>query len=209
MPVLRNKFLQKQIDLISVPIFIVDDCSDDRFRVVAINSAHSTLTGMDQSKVPGHTPHELIEDCATADKIVRNYRDCIASDTPISYRETIVFGGAPMIFDTTLQKISRPNSDRFRIVGTALKIEDRHSVGSDIDFYVSLARNSMTTIELLMNARSDRDATTMSEREATLILCRKALLSLDDIAAAAARVVRSEEKNDTIMGEAVRDLLLH
>ncbi|MBT8425390.1 MAG: hypothetical protein KJO67_10465 [Silicimonas sp.] len=164
---------------------------------------------MDQSKVPGHTPHELIEDCATADKIVGNYRDCIASDTPISYRETIVFGGAPMIFDTTLQKISRPNSDRFRIVGTALKIEDRHSVGSDIDFYVSLARNSMTTIELLMNARSDRDATTMSEREATLILCRKALLSLDDIAAAAARVVRSEEKNDTIMGEAVRDLLLH
>lgn len=205
----KRLLLQSQIDLIAVPVFITDECADGQFRIAAINSAHAKLTGLDKLLVRGRTPHEMIEDVSSATEVVGNYRNCILADAPISYRETIVFRGTPMVFDTTLQKIPRPNSPRFRIVGTAIKIEDRQHVGDDINFYVSLARNAMMTIEMLMNARSGGDPMSKSEREATLILCRKALLSLDDITSAADRIVRSDRSNDSVTAEAMRNILLH
>jgi hypothetical protein len=62
---------------------------------------------------------------------------------------------------------------------------------------------------MLMNARNAEGPLSASEREATLILSRKALLSLDDITSAAQRIVRSERSNETVMAEAMREILLH
>lgn len=205
----KRRFLQNQIDLIAVPVFIADECVDDQFRIAAINAAHARLTGLDDVQARGRTPHEVIANASGVAEVVSQCRNCIKTDAPISYRETVAYRGTPMVFDTKLQKIPRTNSRSFRIVGTAAKTEDRQHVGADIGFYVSLARNAIMTIEMLMTARLGGGPMSDFEHEATLILCRKALLSLDDITSAAERIVGSERSNDTVMAEAMRDIRLH
>lgn len=205
----HSSFLQHQIDLIAVPVFVADECDDGEFRIAAINNAHARLTGLDKCGVQGRTPHELLEDPVSAGEVVGHYRHCIANDGPISYRECIVFGGSPMVFDTTLQKIARPASGRHRIVGTAVRVEDMPSVASDIEFHVSMARNSLTTLEMLMGASASGRSLSVSEREATQILCRKALLSLDELDKATSQLVRKDRTEQTEMSSAIRSLLLH
>lgn len=205
----RTALLQHQIDLISVPVFVVDECEDDQFRIAAINSAYATLTGLEKKSVHGRTLFDLIGNAVSANGVVGHYRHCLANEGPVSYRETIAFGREPMTFDTTLQKIVLPGGERHRIVGTAIRLEQEAGVATDIDFYLSLARNSLTTIEMLMNAGQDSRNLSVAEREATQILSRKALLSLDDIERAASKITTSDRPGDIEFSAAVRNLLLH
>lgn len=209
MPSINNRHLQSQIDLISVPVFVADECADGDFRIVAINLAHARVTGLDQRKVQGRTPLEILNDPESAGRVVRHYKDCVETDRPVSYREILTFRGVPMVFDTTLHKIPLAASGRFRVVGTALNIEAADSVGNDIDFYVALARNSLMTIEMMMSATKSGHAPSISEREATRILCTKALLSLDEATAVAKRLKRSTQEENIGLTNAVRDFILH
>ena len=200
-------FLQRQIDLIAVPVFVADETVSGEFRFAAINSAHAKLTGFTKSAVRGRTPHDLAGAGTSADKVVERFRECIAADAPISYSDTIICDGAPTLLDTTLQKIPLPKAACHRIVGTAVTVGDQDAAGADIEYYLSLTRRSLTTIEMLLSPSVSARSLSASEREATLILCRKALLSLEDIARVAGRIVRAERTKPS--EDATDDLRMH
>lgn len=203
------EFLQRQIDLISVPVVIADECDNGDFRVAAINSAHARMTGLKKTDVHGRTPFELMADPVVAREIVAHYRHCIEAEGPVSFRERMTCDGQCTDFDVTLNKIALPGSKCFRIVGTSLKVAMPDRDTDDIQFYASLARHSLTTVEMLMNASALNQPLSLAEREAVLILCRKAMLSLDDIDRSVARSERLNRGGGSELSTAVRDLLLH
>ena len=201
--------LQLQIDLIAVPVFVADKRSGDDFRIVVINTAHADLTGLDKTAVQGRTPLEILGDREAAQEVVDHYAACIEADGPISYRQTLPFQGEMMTFDTTLQKIPMPRQGVVRIVGTSLKLDERPKVEGDIQFYITLARNSLTTIEMLMRAVPDERSLSIPEREATRILSQKALLSLEDLERTVFRMTGVKDLQMSELSSAVRELILH
>jgi hypothetical protein len=201
--------LQFQIDLIAVPVFVADKRAGDDFRIVVINTAHANLTGLDKVAVQGRTPLEILGDSAAAQEVVTRYTACIDAEGPVCYREKLPFQGEVMTFDTTLQKIPRPRQGIIRIVGTSLKLDERPKVEDDIQFYLALARNSLTTIEMLMRAVPDERSLSIPERDATRILSQKALLSLEDLERTVFRMSGVEELQGSELSSAVREFILH
>lgn len=204
----KLSFLQHQIDLIAVPVFVTDQCDDDQFRFAAINSEYARILGLAKDQVSGRTHLDVLSDHQRACEAERRYRLCIGCDEPICYRDRVVSGETTVFLDTTLQKVALGSRGLYRIVGTAIQIDERLAATNDIEFFLSLARNSLTTIEMLMSAGRERQHLSVSERDATEILCRKALLSLDDIQRSASRFTRSAQPGTLGVSEAVRNLLL-
>lgn len=205
----RLSFLQHQIDLVAVPVFVADQCDDGRFRFVAINTAFARLSGRTKEALVGLDPTEMCADPTLIGLIKDKYRQCLAGGEPVSFRDRFLNKDTVVLVDTTLQRIELPRTGRHRVVGTALEVGDQQAMTGDVGFYLSLARNSLTTIEMLMKAGQERHALSISEREATDILTRKALLALEDAERAVARLVQSDRPRETGMAEAVRSLLLH
>ena len=164
---------------------------------------------MDKTAVQGRTPLEILGDREAAQEVVDHYAACIEADGPISYRQTLPFQGEMMTFDTTLQKIPMPRQGVVRIVGTSLKLDERPKVEGDIQFYITLARNSLTTIQMLMRAVPDERSLSIPEREATRILSQKALLSLEDLERTVFRMTGVKDLQMSELSSAVRELILH
>lgn len=202
-------FLQHQIDLIAVPVFIADERDDLGFRFVAANSLYARLIGLPRDQLIGQDPARVCADPVMSGAIVGKYRLCLETEGPVHFRDRIVKGRSSFSVETTLQKIACGPTATRRIVGTALKIDNRPTGGGDIGFYVNLARNSLMTIEMLMEVGQEATALTRSEREATAILTRKALAALEDAEQAAGRPISEDEAAETGMAEAVRRVLLH
>ena len=202
-------FLQHQIDLIAVPVFVADEGKDSKFSFVAVNTLYARLWGLSKEQVIGRDPVETCTDPVMASAITGKYRMCLARDEPGCFRDRIANGETVAVVDTTLQKIALRHTGARRIVGTALEVGDRASLSGDMGFYMGLARNSLTTIEMLMKLGMEKTALTTSERQATEMLARNALAALDDADRAAARLARSEVSPDDGMAGAIRRVLLH
>lgn len=202
-------FLQHQIDLIAVPVFVADERDDLGFHFVAANSLYARLIGLSKDQLIGQDPTRICTDPGMSGAIIGKYRLCLETDGPVHYRDRIVSDRSIVSVETTLQKIAFGPTSARRIVGTALKIEDRLAASSDVGFFVSLARNSLTTIEMLMAIRPESTALTASEREATVILARKALAALEDASQAAGRLTPDEDPCEAGLAAAVRRVLMH
>ena len=196
-------FLQHQIDHIAVPVFVADESDDLRFRFVAVNSLYARLWRLPKEQLIGREPIELCADPLLARTIIGKYRLCLAGSEPVSFQDRVANGESTVLVDTTLHKITIKQTGGHRIVGTAVKVDTQQILSGDIGFYVSLARNSMTTIEMLMRAGQERTSLTVSEREATEIL------TLDDVERLADSHSQKENSRETGMAGAVRRVLLH
>ena len=95
------------------------------------------------------------------------------------------------------------------IVGTCLEIGGEQAECADIGFHMSLVRNSLATIEMLMELGHDGAALSVSEREATEVLARKALTALDDVERAAERLMQNEKARQASTAGTLRRMLLH
>lgn len=202
-------FLQTQIDHIAVPIFVADEDHDSRFRFVAANQLYAALRGVSKNELIGRDPDAICADFGVAGVIIGKCRLCVSSEEPVRFRERITNGQTAVLVDTTLHKVALGPEGRHRIVGTAIEVQDRKSAEGDIGFYVSLARNSLMTIEMLMGIGRQTVPLTATERQATEILTRKALAALDDADRTVRRLAQSETSADAGLCDPIRRVVLH
>lgn len=171
--------LKAGIDMISVPVFVADLQADGDFKIVAINAAHSRITGISSVAAAGKTPLDLLCRQEEADAVMKHYRDCLEMNQPSSYREVLTLDGTQMTFDTTLHPVMRNGDTPDRVIGTAVRVLTRGRRSSDNAFFLAQLRGSLTTMEQLFDQASD--ALSMHETAAIEILLRSALSSLAQI----------------------------
>ncbi len=171
--------LKASIDLISVPVFVVDLEQDGEFRVIALNAAHTRITGLTNAFARGRTPAELLSKPAEAKAVMKHYKDCLSSNLPNSYREVLTIDGTAMTFDTTLHPLACGNGRPDRIVGTALRVLVQGRKKSDNAYFLSQLRGSLTTMEHLLQQSDDQ--LSRHETNALQILLSGALSSLQQV----------------------------
>ncbi|MFC3229048.1 PAS domain S-box protein [Marinibaculum pumilum] len=117
-----SEAIRELLDLVAAAMFIVDIDPDGTFRFGGLNRTHEDLTGMRSADVIGRKPEECLpSDVAAA--VTERYRQCIAADAAIDYRECIEHPAGLRWWRTTLMPMRDPASGRIiRLVGSALDI---------------------------------------------------------------------------------------
>ncbi|WP_019997698.1 sensor domain-containing diguanylate cyclase [Aureimonas ureilytica] len=120
------------IDLIGVPVFVVDVEPDGVFRLVAINAADARVVGVDALAVAGRR----IEDCVPPDlaaPIIARFSTCVASADLMEYDEQVGSDVSPKWLRTTLTPVVEPTSRRVvRIVGVCVEITERKAIETEL-----------------------------------------------------------------------------
>lgn len=193
-----------QIDLVSVPVFVIERKRDGSFRYVAINRAYAAATGLDADEIAGKTPHDVFS-ASAARALVRQCRRAVDSALPISFRETLALDERLVTFDTTLQR--QQTGNRQRVIGTSLGVEQTVDILSDLEFYVAMARSAMVTLsEMTEGVVAARD--TARERQATAILSRQALQSMTGIEQSVARIGKRPVRTNSETVRSIRSVIL-
>ncbi|WP_342150874.1 GGDEF domain-containing protein [Methylorubrum sp. SB2] len=113
------------IDLIGVPVFILDVDSDGGFRVCAINRADEEAVGVRADDVIGRR----VEACVAPDfarHIIARCSECVAKRALHEYDERLQRDGGLRWLRTTLTPVVDPASGRVvRIVGVSVDITQR------------------------------------------------------------------------------------
>ncbi|WP_427026447.1 sensor domain-containing diguanylate cyclase (plasmid) [Aureimonas ureilytica] len=120
------------IDLIGVPVFVVDVEPDGVFRLKAINAADARIVGVDAAAVAG----KRIEDCVPPDlaaPIIERFSTCVASADLVEYDEQMGSDVPPKWLRTTLTPVVEPASGRVvRIVGVCVEITERKAIETEL-----------------------------------------------------------------------------
>ena len=117
-----SEAIRELLDLVAAAMFIVDIDPDGTFRFGGLNRTHEDLTGMRSVDVVGRKPEECLPP-AVAAAVVERYRQCLAADAAIDYRESIAHPSGPRWWRTTLMPMRDPQSGRvIRLIGSALDI---------------------------------------------------------------------------------------
>ncbi|WP_062234832.1 hypothetical protein [Aureimonas sp. N4] len=82
------------IDLIGVPVFVIDVEPDGGFRLIGINAADARIVGVDACVVAGRR----IEECVPPDlaaRITERFSTCVATADLVEYDEQMGFDIPP------------------------------------------------------------------------------------------------------------------
>ena len=113
------------IDLIGVPVFIIDVEDDGGFRVVAINQADADALGLTASEVAGRR----VEDCTAPDiagHVIKRFSACVSTCRFLEYDEVMHTEGTARWWRTTLTPfLDRETGRVTRIVGVSVEITER------------------------------------------------------------------------------------
>lgn len=129
--------LKDALDKIAVPLFAIDWFGGQDFRIVAINEAHTEISGVRHADALGTTPHDVLDSAVEADAVIANYEKSVTTGLPTSYREILTFQGVPVTFDTTLSPLSLEGQSRQRLIGTALRVVDDPQRSADIQWFLA------------------------------------------------------------------------
>ena len=120
------------IDLIGVPVFVVDVEPDGVFRLVGINAADARVVGVDAAAVAGRR----IEECVPPDlaaPIIERFSTCVARADLVEYDEQMGSDMPPKWLRTTLTPVVEPVSGRVvRIVGVCVEITERKAIEAEL-----------------------------------------------------------------------------
>ena len=118
----QEQFLRSIYDNVREAIFVVDIESDGIFRYQGFNAAAENLTGVQD--VENKTPAEILAP-EIAIAVEKHYRECLESQTTISYEECLPFREEDTWWLTTLNPIKNKAGKIYRIIGTSLNISAR------------------------------------------------------------------------------------
>lgn len=113
------------IDLIGIPAFVIDICSNGNFWVVAINRADAQAMNVEIRDVIGRRVEECVPP-EVAEHILARYSECVSKRALHEYDERIGSGDEARWWRTTLTPVVEPQSGRVcRIVGVSVEITKR------------------------------------------------------------------------------------
>ena len=120
------------IDLIGVPVFVIDVEPDGVFRLVGINAADARIVGVDASQVVGRR----VDECAPPDlaaPIIERFSTCVATAELVEYDEQMGLDTPPKWWRTTLTPVVEPSSGQVvRIVGVCVEITARRELEAEL-----------------------------------------------------------------------------
>lgn len=166
--------LQHAINKMAVPVFVVDQDDGGKFRVVALNAAHTKATGLRLEAVLGKTPQMILSDKAEADFLVGRYQACVRQRRPIVYSTRLTYCDEAREIRTTLHPVSLDGQAPTRLVGqvavSAALPSDRMTAGpgnrttaddqtveaflNDICRHKTISSKDLMMLGVLMNNRS-------------------------------------------------------
>lgn len=137
----QEQFLRNIYDTVLEAIFVVDIAANDHlprssaspsfsnrgtldFYYRGFNQAAQRLTGLANRDVVDKTPAQIFPP-ATAVAVERHYRECVESQTTVTYEECLPFKGEDTWWLTTLNPVRDEDGKISRIIGTSLNISDR------------------------------------------------------------------------------------
>jgi PAS domain S-box-containing protein len=127
-------------------LFLVEVCSDGKFRYLRTNNAHQKTTGILPENISGKTPQELLGN-ATGNKITQNYQRCVSAQKPVSYEEELDLPSGKKIWATTLSPVSEDGKVIY-IVGSSNDITELKQTGQAL-------RNSEENLRHFFDANID------------------------------------------------------
>lgn len=120
------------IDLIGVPVFVIDVEPDGGFRLAGINAADARIVGVDASVVAGRR----IEECVPPDlaaQIIERFSTCVATADLVEYDEQMGLDIPPKWWRTTLTPVlERSSGEVVRIVGVCVEITARRAIEAEL-----------------------------------------------------------------------------
>ncbi|MDJ0901503.1 MAG: ATP-binding protein [Xenococcus sp. MO_188.B8] len=126
----QEQFLRSIYDNVREAIFVVDVESDLTFRYQGFNTAAEKLTGV--KDVENKTPAQILSSEIAA-AVEKHYRECLESQTTISYEECLPFREEDTWWLTTLNPIENKAGKIYRIIGTSLDISARKQAEIALD----------------------------------------------------------------------------
>ncbi|MGJ3245636.1 MAG: PAS domain S-box protein [Elainellaceae cyanobacterium] len=137
-------------------IFVVDAIENGEFRYVGFNLAYERLTGLSSSDIRGKTPHDLLPtDAATV--IEQHYRECVATQTRITYEECLPFNGHETWWITNLTPLHDRHARVHRIIGTSTEITDRKYAEKLVQIQVEREKLIVDSIQRLSQSLNFHD----------------------------------------------------
>lgn len=174
--------LKDGLDRIAVPVFAIERDGKAPFRIAALNEAYSNATGVLHADVRGMTPHDILERQADADAVVRNFEGAFSTGRAISYRETVVFGGLPLTFDTTLHPVTGDDGLE-QLIGTTLLAADEASGTAELRWFLEQSETALLALADIMQHSRGGAGTGVRERTAMAMMVRSARSALDQLRA--------------------------
>jgi len=124
-------------------LFLVRVEETGQFRYLRNNKTHQKATGIRLEDLQGKSPQELLG-IEFGNKIAENYRQCLDSEQPFTYEETLALPGGVRTWLTTLTPVWENNSPSY-IVGSSMDITEQKRTKEDLkrnkDQYQSLVNN--------------------------------------------------------------------
>ena len=112
------------IDTIGAAVYVVDVGRDGLFRYFAFNETQERDLGMTTAQVVGKLPHDLFDE-AWADRLVANYRRCVAERAAITFRDYIEQQQGRRWSHHTLVPILDDSGRVWRLLGTAIECTEQ------------------------------------------------------------------------------------
>ena len=110
------------LDLIDVPIFVVDVDESGWFRFDGVNAAHTAKTQISNDAIAGKTPEEVLP-VVDAMAVVHRYRTAAKGRQVFRYEEDLELPAGRTRWETTLAPLIDPDTGRVRkLVGSAIEV---------------------------------------------------------------------------------------
>ncbi len=137
-------FLESIYEGAELPMFVLDVTPKNDFIFQGLNPAHERVSGMKSDKIKGRKPEELTELPPEARKAVKaNYRRCLEAGKPIQYQEMIPMKGKEVHWLTTLTPLRDSSGGIYRIVGTAMYINELVETQRELEEHKSNLRKKV------------------------------------------------------------------
>lgn len=120
----QKEFLSSIYDSVDYSIFVLDVAADGELRYSGWNRAAESFSGLSSELGCGKTPEEILSE-STAAFFRPKLRECLLTNTSISYEQAVDFGNTEAWSITTLNPLRDESGKICRIVGTAVDITDR------------------------------------------------------------------------------------
>lgn len=176
--------LQQSINRMAIPVFVVDRDAEGEFRVVALNAAHTSATGLQLDAVLAKTPEMILPDKADAEFLTDRYLACVRQGKPIVYSTCLTYGKVTKEIRTILHPVSLDGQAPTRLVGqvaiTATMPTD--TVRGALGDQGLLAKADIQAIEVILDDVRQRQTICSKDLMLLSVLMKNRSLSLSEVA---------------------------
>ncbi len=173
--------LKGMIDMIDVPVFVIERDLRAHFRIIAINDSHTRVSGLDHEEYSGSTADDILTPDEAA-AVNARYATCFDRWKPVSYRERLSFTTGAFTFETTLKPVPGTTARGMtRVVGTARVIRQHALDAESLAYRLAQSQGALETLERVTETVCRNGTVGPVERNALETLTRSLGCSLAEL----------------------------